>query len=78
MNGIAIIGYYSMLADDTTDVSNTRQLVVCIRWTTKDLEVEEDFIGRLSERHQPIQAWLTWCENNKNNSDPDSCVKASG
>ena len=32
------------LADEATDVSNTQQLVVCIRWVTKDLEVEEDFI----------------------------------
>ena len=27
------------------DVINTQQLVVCIWWVTKDLEVEKDFIG---------------------------------
>ena len=41
---IAITACYSILADEATDVSNTQQLVVCIRWVTKDLEVEEDFI----------------------------------
>ena len=34
----AITGCYSILADEATDVSNTQQLVVCIRWVTKDLE----------------------------------------
>ena len=42
---IAITGYYSIWADEATDVSNTQQLVVCIRWVTKDLEVKEGFIG---------------------------------
>ena len=42
---IAITRCYSILADEATDVSNTQQLVVCIRWVTKDLEVKEDFIG---------------------------------
>ena len=36
---------YSILADEATDVSNTQQLVICIRWVMKDLAVEEDFIG---------------------------------
>ena len=38
-------GCYSILADEATDVSNIQQLVICIRWATKDLVVEEDFIG---------------------------------
>ena len=38
-------GCYGILADEATDVSNTQQLVICIRWITKDLAVEEDFIG---------------------------------
>ena len=46
--GIAITGCYGILADEATNVSNTQQLVVCIRWVTKDLEVEEDFIGLVS------------------------------
>ena len=40
---IAITGCYSILADEYTDVSKTQQLVACIWWVTKDLEIEEDF-----------------------------------
>ena len=42
---ICLSGCYSILADEATDVSNTQQLVICIRCVTKDLAVEEDFIG---------------------------------
>ena len=50
---IAITGCYSILSDEATNVSNTQQLVVCIRWVTKDLEVEENFIDLvLLERAQ--------------------------
>ena len=37
-------GCYSILADEATYVSNTQQLVTCIRWVTEGLLVEEDFI----------------------------------
>ena len=37
--------YFTIMADETTDISNREQLVVCIRWTDSDLEVHEDFIG---------------------------------
>ena len=50
---IAITGCYNILVDEDTEVSNTQQLVVCIRWVTKDLEVEEDFIG-LVPREQAL------------------------
>ena len=33
------------MADETTDVSNNEQLIICIRWVDKDLEVHEEFIG---------------------------------
>ena len=42
---IRLSGCYSILADEATDVSNTQLLVICIRWVTKDLAVEEDSIG---------------------------------
>jgi len=42
---IADSACYSILADESTDVSNIQQLVICIRWVTKDLEVLEQFIG---------------------------------
>ena len=41
-------GCYSILADEATDVSNTQQLVICIRWVTEGLIVEEDFIGLMA------------------------------
>ena len=44
-NDIQLSRCYSILGDDATDVSNTQQLVICIRWVRKDLAVEEDFIG---------------------------------
>ena len=52
-SNIAMTGCYSILDDEATDASNTQQLVVCIRWVTKDLEVE-DVIGLVPlERAQP-------------------------
>ena len=42
---IVISDCYSILADEASDVSNTQQLVVCIRWVTNNLEVEERFIS---------------------------------
>ena len=36
--------YYTIMADETADVSNIEQLVVCLRWVSNDLEVHEDFI----------------------------------
>ena len=32
---IRLSGCYSILADEATDVSNTQQPVICIRWVTK-------------------------------------------
>ena len=37
--------FFSILVDETTDVSNKTQLVLCIRWVDDDLNVFEDFIG---------------------------------
>ena len=36
---------FSIMADETTDVSNQEQVVICIRWVDTDLEVHEDYIG---------------------------------
>ena len=41
-------GRYSILADEATDVSNTQQLVICVRWVTEGLIIKEDFIGLMS------------------------------
>ena len=34
--------FFSVLADEATDVSHKEQLVVCIRWVDKDFDVHED------------------------------------
>ena len=33
------------MGDETVDVSNKEQLVICLRWVDDDLGVHEDFIG---------------------------------
>lgn len=37
--------YYSIMADEYTDVSNKEQLTFCLRWVTDDLDVIEKFLG---------------------------------
>ena len=36
---------YTLMADESADVSNKEQLVICIRWVDEDLLVHKDFIG---------------------------------
>jgi len=36
---------YSIMADETADVSNKEQIVICIRWVDNNLVAHEDFIG---------------------------------
>ena len=38
-------GYMSIKADESTDVSNIEQLVICIRWVDKEMTVCEEYIG---------------------------------
>ena len=33
------------MVDETTDVSNVEQVVVCLRWVNEMLKVQEDFVG---------------------------------
>ena len=37
--------YFTVMADETADVSNNEQLVLCIRWVDNDLVAHEEFIG---------------------------------
>ena len=37
--------FYSMMCDEATDVSNTSQLVVCLRWVDDDLVAHDEHIG---------------------------------
>ncbi len=36
---------YSIMADESADVSNKEQLVICIPWVDENLIAHEDFIG---------------------------------
>ena len=37
--------FFTIMVDETTDVSNREQVVICIRWVSKNFDVHEDFIG---------------------------------
>ena len=37
--------FFTIMVDETTDVSNREQVVICIRWVSKIFDVHEDFIG---------------------------------
>ena len=37
--------FYSVMGDETADISNKEQLILCIRWVNDDLQAHEDFIG---------------------------------
>jgi len=45
VKNIQLAEIFSILGDETGDISNTEQLVFCVRWVDDDLEVHEDFIG---------------------------------
>ena len=42
---ISSANFYTIMADEPTDVSNTEQLVIRIGWVDDDLNTHEDFIG---------------------------------
>ena len=37
--------YYSIMADEITDIINKEQFVICIRWVDNDLNGNKDFVG---------------------------------
>ena len=37
--------FYTIMIDETTDSSNSEQLVIVIRWVNDDLSIHEEFIG---------------------------------
>ena len=43
--GIRMNGYFSLMADECTDVSNKEQLAVCLRQVDDNLVAHEEFIG---------------------------------
>ena len=44
-NKIREAKYFSLMADEVTDVSNREQVVVCMHWVDGELEPHEDFLG---------------------------------
>ena len=39
------ISFYTITADETADISNKEQLVICICWVDENFVVHEDFLG---------------------------------
>ena len=37
-------GFFSIICDEYTDISNKEQLTICIRWVDKELQAHEDFL----------------------------------
>ena len=37
--------FFTMMCDEATDVTNTSQLVVCIRWVDQNLNANDELIG---------------------------------
>ena len=37
--------FYSVMVDGKTDVSNVKQVVVCLRWVSECFEIREGFVG---------------------------------
>ena len=37
--------FYTVMLDETTDVSKMEQVVICLRWVSEKFEVYEDFVG---------------------------------
>ena len=45
MKDIKLVRYYSLMIDETSDISGLEQISVCIRIITDDLVVKEYFMG---------------------------------
>ena len=37
--------FVTVMMDETTDASNTEQVVICLRWVNGKLDAHEEFIG---------------------------------
>ena len=45
MKNVKKSSYYSIMGDETTDIINKKQFVICIHWVDNDLNANEDFNG---------------------------------
>ena len=39
------VAFFSIIVDETTDVSTKEQVSICLRWVSEDLMPCEDFLG---------------------------------
>ena len=37
--------FFTVMVDETADVSNVEQVVICLRWVSEDFNIQEEFIG---------------------------------
>ena len=54
--------FFTVMVDETADISNVEQVVVCLRWVSETFEVQEDFVGLYevaSTRAETIYAAIT-------------------
>lgn len=40
--------FFTIMGDESADITNQEQVVICIRWIDELLEIHEDFIGMQS------------------------------
>ncbi len=44
-NNLQGTNFLTVMADETTDISNREQVVICLRWVSETLDVHEEFVG---------------------------------
>ena len=44
LSDIRCAEFFSLIADEATDVSNKEQMTVCIRWVDEDFSIHEDAV----------------------------------
>ena len=55
ITSIQAASFFSLMVDETTDIANKEQLVVCLSWVDSHLEAHEDFIGHFRYREQCLR-----------------------
>ena len=73
MNDIRNAKWYSIIADETRDLSGQEQLTVCIRWVDTNYDVHEDFIGFVQVNTTDAET-LTSTSTIKDILDLSNCV----
>ena len=44
-SNIQSVKFHTIMADETADIRNEEQLVICFRWVDEAYSIHEDFIG---------------------------------